>query len=258
MSFFQRLWRFVQTNKPARLIGRDLEGNSYYERFNPNNPTRAKRTVKYYAEQDMWRYIGGERRLAVQWTAWLSHTRAHPPTLEELEQDAARVERVRYNAAMIEARERQEREEALRLGEGIPPAINDSDYQPTEPIAPPHIQSQGDVMPMHRRNLKKFVQQVNLPAFRHRKPESQILGLLRHGVEVHDVWLLYRKQKDILSWDVTGMHRVTLLSSHLRYTESGTPWLVLSAAAGWIYHWMTGQTFKLKAARERYASPSET
>ncbi|KAJ8473668.1 hypothetical protein ONZ45_g16209 [Pleurotus djamor] len=163
MSFFQRLWRFVQTNKPARLIGRDLEGNTYYERFNPNNPTRAKRTVKYYAEQDMWRYIGGERRLAVQWTAWLSHTRAHPPTLEELELDAARVERVRHNAAMIEARERQEREEALRLGEGIPPAINDSDYQPTEPVAPLHIRSQGNAMPVRSLRLSTSGSGVDVP-----------------------------------------------------------------------------------------------
>ncbi|KAJ8474007.1 hypothetical protein ONZ51_g7489 [Trametes cubensis] len=43
-----------------------------------------------------------------QWTAWLTHTRPHPPTLEELQADLERQRRVLFNAAMIEAREREE------------------------------------------------------------------------------------------------------------------------------------------------------
>ncbi|KAI0327222.1 hypothetical protein GY45DRAFT_1327927 [Cubamyces sp. BRFM 1775] len=56
----------------------------------------------------MWAYVGGSKRLPVQWTAWLTHTRHHPPTLEELQADLERQRRVLFNAAMIEAREREE------------------------------------------------------------------------------------------------------------------------------------------------------
>ncbi|KAH9962945.1 hypothetical protein BC827DRAFT_1196051 [Russula dissimulans] len=40
--------------------------------------------------EGMWNYIGGARRLPVQWVSWLSHTRRDPPTLEELRADLER------------------------------------------------------------------------------------------------------------------------------------------------------------------------
>lgn len=62
---------------------------------------RTKRTIEYRTEADKWDYIGGARRLPgiwstlgyityptkhasmlVQWSAWLTHTRHRPPTLE--------------------------------------------------------------------------------------------------------------------------------------------------------------------------------
>ena len=68
----------------------------------------------------------------MQWSAWLTHTRLHPPTLEvcvlvlihvcihsyltqELHADIERQRRVRRNAALIEARDREERALQLRL-----------------------------------------------------------------------------------------------------------------------------------------------
>ncbi|QRV76050.1 transport protein [Ceratobasidium sp. AG-Ba] len=60
----------------------------------------------------------------VQWTSWLSHTRPDPPTLQELEADILRRQRLQDNVRAIEAREREERErlaveqsEALKLGQ---------------------------------------------------------------------------------------------------------------------------------------------
>jgi len=59
-----------------------------------------KRTIEYRSENDKWDYIGGARRLPgttrvlcvlrylmytltlVQWSAWLTHTRQHPPQLK--------------------------------------------------------------------------------------------------------------------------------------------------------------------------------
>ncbi|KAI0366829.1 hypothetical protein BV20DRAFT_971339 [Pilatotrama ljubarskyi] len=67
----------------------------------------------------MWEYVGGQKRLPVQWTAWLAHTRPHPPTLEELQADLERQRRILFNVAMIEARER---EQAARIAASQQPA----------------------------------------------------------------------------------------------------------------------------------------
>ncbi|TFY63077.1 hypothetical protein EVJ58_g3461 [Rhodofomes roseus] len=76
---------------------------------------RTKRVVKYREGADMLTYVAGKRRLPVQWTAWLTHTRLHPPALEELHADLERQRRVQYNAALIEARDREERVQQLRM-----------------------------------------------------------------------------------------------------------------------------------------------
>ncbi|KAH9973805.1 hypothetical protein BGW80DRAFT_1306502 [Lactifluus volemus] len=57
----------------------------------------------------MWDYVGGARRLPVQWVSWLSHTRPDPPTIEELRADLERQRRVLHNAAVIQARDQEER-----------------------------------------------------------------------------------------------------------------------------------------------------
>ncbi|KAF9528336.1 hypothetical protein CPB83DRAFT_854416 [Crepidotus variabilis] len=74
-----------------------------------------KRTVQYSEADDMWKYIGGSKRLPIQWSAWLTHTRLQPPTLQELEADIARRQRVLANAALIDARDRAEVEEKSRI-----------------------------------------------------------------------------------------------------------------------------------------------
>lgn len=62
---------------------------------------KSQRVVQYRQQGDMWHYIGGGRQLpgtpnqaavyatsliwcflAAQWSSWLSHTRASPPTLQ--------------------------------------------------------------------------------------------------------------------------------------------------------------------------------
>ncbi|KDR80113.1 hypothetical protein GALMADRAFT_1179861 [Galerina marginata CBS 339.88] len=113
MSFISRLWNTIRN--PVRYVGRDLEGNKFYESRSPNDPSRPKRTVQYYDPEDMWKYIGGGKRLAIQWSAWLTHTRPQPPTIEELQVDMNRQQRVLANVALIEARDRAESEEMLRI-----------------------------------------------------------------------------------------------------------------------------------------------
>ncbi|KAI0035429.1 hypothetical protein K488DRAFT_43306, partial [Vararia minispora EC-137] len=85
-------------------------GNRFYEYpSTSDDPRRTKRRVQYRVYDDMWHYIGGKRQLPVQWVSWLSHTRPDPPTLAELQTDLIRRQRTLHNAALIEARDREER-----------------------------------------------------------------------------------------------------------------------------------------------------
>ncbi|KAH9941635.1 uncharacterized protein BXZ73DRAFT_88131 [Epithele typhae] len=105
MSFLARLFRRVKG--PTGFVGRDLEGNRYFEYASTSDdPRRTKRVVKYAKGADMLEYVGGNRRLAVQWLSWMTHTRPHPPSLEELQADVERQRRILNNVAMIEAREK--------------------------------------------------------------------------------------------------------------------------------------------------------
>ncbi|KAH9855344.1 hypothetical protein C2E23DRAFT_617651 [Lenzites betulinus] len=107
MSFLSRLFRRIRN--PRGFVGSDLEGNQFFELPSPHgSDSRTKRVVKYADGRDMWAYVGGKKRLAIQWTSWLTHTRQHAPTLEELHADLARQRRVLFNAALIEARDREE------------------------------------------------------------------------------------------------------------------------------------------------------
>lgn len=61
----------------------------------------------------MWDYVGGTKRLPAQWAAWMSHTRKLAPTLEELQNDHNRLQRLAHNVAVIEERDRVERQHRL-------------------------------------------------------------------------------------------------------------------------------------------------
>jgi len=49
------------------------------------------------------------RQIAVQWKAWLTHTRNRPPTLSELHTDMERQLQLAQRVGLLEAREQQER-----------------------------------------------------------------------------------------------------------------------------------------------------
>lgn len=91
-----------------------MEGNKYFEHSNANNG-RSKRTVKYSKNEDMWAYVASGKRLPVQWSAWLTHTRPDPPSIEELQADLARQQRAKLNVAILEAKDEAERANRERL-----------------------------------------------------------------------------------------------------------------------------------------------
>ncbi|KXN84063.1 hypothetical protein AN958_00513 [Leucoagaricus sp. SymC.cos] len=126
-----RLINLIRT--PVRYVGRDLE-----------DPRRTKRTVQYKEPEDVWNYIGGGKRLPAQWNMWLSHTRKHPPTLEELQQDLERQRQVLANAALIEARDLEERQERLRIEQSLK-----AENAKRTRIEQPQIPSQQSPTPDH-------------------------------------------------------------------------------------------------------------
>ncbi|KAF9236653.1 hypothetical protein BU15DRAFT_49767 [Melanogaster broomeanus] len=116
-----------------------------------NVPGRPKRTVQYGRSDDMWTYIASGRRLPVQWNAWLTHTRPNPPTIkvrsvlighgeQELQADLARQRRVQMNAAILEARDKEERDRTARLARAsqlqipatLDPEHGQGHHQPSE------------------------------------------------------------------------------------------------------------------------------
>ncbi|KAF8631343.1 hypothetical protein AX15_002455 [Amanita polypyramis BW_CC] len=115
MTFLRRIWQSFRN--PRVYAGQDMEGNKFYEYpASSSDPRRTKRMVQYRHPDDMWEYIGGGRRLSVQWTSWLTHTRFHPPTLEELQVDLERQQRVKADAALIEARDNENRVRSIAEG----------------------------------------------------------------------------------------------------------------------------------------------
>ncbi|RDB29916.1 NADH-ubiquinone oxidoreductase assembly factor N7BML [Hypsizygus marmoreus] len=162
MSFISRI--IQRFRAPLRYVGRDLEGNRFYEHpSSSSDPRRTKRTVQYHKPDDMWKYIGGGKRIPVQWSAWLTHTRPNPPSLEELQTDMARQQRVTANVALIEARDRAELAERVRLEAPTPETTirPDSDTTAEEPLqqqeeAPPDATSDTpSLTPEQRRQMER-------------------------------------------------------------------------------------------------------
>ncbi|KAL1757447.1 hypothetical protein FB107DRAFT_209143 [Schizophyllum commune] len=116
MSFFiRRVWEAMV--RPARMVGKDLDGNRYYEIPIAGRTTRTSRSVRYKSKEDEYAYIARQKLLPVQWSAWLSHTRQNAPTMDELIADAERLRRLQMKVAMIEARDAEERAQRELLSE---------------------------------------------------------------------------------------------------------------------------------------------
>ncbi|KAI9458571.1 hypothetical protein BJY52DRAFT_1212084 [Lactarius psammicola] len=129
MSLLRKFWQSIY--RPRYLVGRDLEGNRFFEYPSlSDDPLRTRRRVQYRVYEDMWHYIGGTRRLpgSFQWVSWLSHTRPDPPSLEELQADLERQRRVLHNVAVLQARDRDER---ARISAVQAPSVTESPPLPT-------------------------------------------------------------------------------------------------------------------------------
>lgn len=82
------------------FIGYDLDGNTYWEFHNPNNPYRPRRIVEYRENKGNW----VDYEMPPQWMQWLRFTRPNYPTLEELYADKVRQETLILKVKAAEAR----------------------------------------------------------------------------------------------------------------------------------------------------------
>lgn len=86
-------WRALR-NVPFRrkwFVGYDLEGNSYWELTDHNNPTRLRRKVSL----DKPYFHFSDFKPHPMWMQWMQFTRPEPPSLEDLRADAQRQMRLR-------------------------------------------------------------------------------------------------------------------------------------------------------------------
>lgn len=93
--------------KRKRFAGFDLDGNRFYESYNPLTPNKPRRTVVYKTEGHYT-----ENNVTPQWMSWLRYTRQTAPTEEELLGEVRRIVQTRQNAQLVA---RRWQEEALRL-----------------------------------------------------------------------------------------------------------------------------------------------
>lgn len=110
-GLFSRAWA-AWRRRSRYFVGEDLQGNRYFEvpSQRPELPRPIRRVEYGEASDDVVQNANRARQLPVQWTSWLSHTRPDPPTLQELQADILRRQRLQQNVWAIEAREREERE----------------------------------------------------------------------------------------------------------------------------------------------------
>ncbi|KAG8834457.1 hypothetical protein FRC17_008679 [Serendipita sp. 399] len=76
--------------------------------------------IKYQPESRKWDYVSGQARLPVQWSMWLTHTRADPPSIEELRADIQRQQRVQASALALEQQYQAEKTAQRLLPESKP------------------------------------------------------------------------------------------------------------------------------------------
>ncbi|KAF9192671.1 hypothetical protein BGZ51_005060 [Haplosporangium sp. Z 767] len=92
ISFVRRLALSLKAVAPGggrRLAGKDLDGNLYFEKPDPNGGRYPRRTVEL-ANPELSEANYDDANIAVQWQSWLRNTRKDAPTMAEIQRDEAR------------------------------------------------------------------------------------------------------------------------------------------------------------------------
>ncbi|KAG0045959.1 hypothetical protein BGZ83_008833 [Gryganskiella cystojenkinii] len=92
LSMMRRLTLSLKAIAPGggrRLAGKDLDGNLYFEKPDPNGGRYPRRTVEL-ANPELSEANYDDANITVQWQSWLRNTRPTPPTLAEIQRDETR------------------------------------------------------------------------------------------------------------------------------------------------------------------------
>ncbi|WAQ92349.1 hypothetical protein PtA15_16A255 [Puccinia triticina] len=144
----QRLQRALGIGKERFYVGNDLAGNSYYEKHLIAVGPRPRRFVNFKSNHNdptLYR----THHLPPQWSAWLSFTRKHPPTIEELQADQLRLSQLRENVRKLE-----QQAQASKQGQSTPENISALHENPSLPDLRESIEPAGDHAEMDRKRRK--------------------------------------------------------------------------------------------------------
>ncbi|KAF9963115.1 hypothetical protein BGZ70_007624 [Mortierella alpina] len=121
LSFARRIALSFKALSPGggrRLIGKDFEGNLYFEKPDPNGGRWPRRTVEL-ANPELSEANYDDANIAVQWQAWLRNTRLDAPTIAEIQRDEARKQLTVARAkALDQAWQDRKAELALEQAQG--------------------------------------------------------------------------------------------------------------------------------------------
>lgn len=107
---FQKIWHQWKSlkNVPFRkkwFVGYDLDGNTYWEFSNYNNPRgRLRRIVEYREKKSNFT----DYKLPPMWLQWLRHTRPQMPTLQQLLAEEQRQQVMKILAQRADNKWKQE------------------------------------------------------------------------------------------------------------------------------------------------------
>lgn len=150
--------RTFRIGKEQYFVGQDLAGNSYYEKqVMGSEYTRPKRFVNFKNHRNdptLYR----THHLSPQWSAWLSFTRHHPPSIEELQADQLRLVRLQDNVRRLAIED-----QARRQAEPTKHAVLESNDSSSSPDLRESIDPTDDRTELERKRQK--LSQSPLSAF---------------------------------------------------------------------------------------------
>ncbi|KAG0368432.1 hypothetical protein BC939DRAFT_465330 [Gamsiella multidivaricata] len=147
-----------------RLAGKDLDGNLYFEKPDPNGGRYPRRTVEL-ADPTLSEANYDDANITVQWQSWLRNTRKDPPTLAEIQRDEARKQLTITRAmALDQAWQDRKAELALEQAQGRQAILSIASKQAagteastspsTSPSTPPSTSSSTPLPPVSEDEVK--------------------------------------------------------------------------------------------------------
>lgn len=108
LAMFKRMSIMLKTTnlpfRSVRFVGFDLDSNMYFEGKPVHEGMgKTRRSVEYYSDGDPYANYRPDR-VPPAWQAWMRHTVANPPTLQDLQREKTRLEDVLAKVAVLHSK----------------------------------------------------------------------------------------------------------------------------------------------------------